>query len=222
MLTAFAYCKGGGGGESDRREAAWGPAGGESGAARFVYTSLAKNATMQAFLLPTPHLLRLYHLLSFFAVLSGLLRCAVRMAGGAPRLESDCKSTIPPLDPPCTFAAILVLRHVVTKVSALRFFPPFCNHFINSCFSYADESCGRGCSCSAHRTRENKERGSSIPLFCATDYGMLARPDGATDLLCFVAHLRQRKIHLLATPTVLFFWLPQGITWLPHSRQARC
>ena len=30
------------------------------------------------------------------------------------------------------------------------------------------------------------------------------------------------QIHPLATTTVVFFWLPQPITWLTHSRQARC
>ncbi len=120
MCSLSLVCKRGEGGESDGGKRAWGLAGGESGAVPSAIAPRTKNAMMWAFLLPTPHLLRLYHLFSFFTVLSGLLRCAVRMAGGAPRPESECKSTIPPLDPPCTFAVIVCAAQETGTKAKLR------------------------------------------------------------------------------------------------------
>lgn len=76
---------------------AWGLAGGESGAARVVCTPRAKNATMQAFLLPTPHLLRLYHLFSFFSVLSGCVSaCRSYRQAGPHAQRVNAQSKFPP------------------------------------------------------------------------------------------------------------------------------
>ena len=84
-----------------------GPAGGESGAARFVCTPLAKNAKAKAFLLPTPHLLRLYHLFSIFPVLSGFLSVGFPYGQAGPharRVNAKVKF------PPCT---LLLLLHAI-------------------------------------------------------------------------------------------------------------
>src|SRR6266516_5148306 len=74
-----------------------GLAGGESGAARVVCTPRAKNATMQAFLLPTPHLLRLYHPYSFFSVLSGFVSACFPYGQAGPHAQRvNAQSKFPP------------------------------------------------------------------------------------------------------------------------------
>src|SRR6266516_5374512 len=97
MCSLSQDCKRGKEAKAIGGKGAWGLAGGESGAARVVCTPLAKNATMQAFLLPTPHLLRLYHLFSFHSVLSGFLRSCSSFGQEGPHAQRvNAKSKFPP------------------------------------------------------------------------------------------------------------------------------
>ena len=79
---------------------AWGLAGGESGAVPSALLQGLKMQNESAFLLPTPHLLRLYYLLSFMLFCLVYACRQIVWAGGAPRPESECTKQIPPLDPP--------------------------------------------------------------------------------------------------------------------------